>query len=512
MRLGTQKRVLLELENIGCLRHIAADFRPGLNIIKAPNASGKTSMIRGLTSMFSDGIPPAHIMALDKVNGRIRVQYNRGTYEKTFRKTPSGSVVSSGDMFPFADHRAFDACVALAETGVVHKITGGGTGFRDYLESLSYGNHYSMIISTAQELANELSRELAGPGFRSFEALPLLLTELTNLHIRRDLVKEKSENLRASHEADVQSLLREKEGKVSTLSKEEANLSELRRDLTREKEKERQLVSFLELTDDSTKVAAQIRDGISESKERRNRIKEEIEKQTELVNTLRSETDALEGQIEQVKAGEVEGMQEIDKELDRINKAIILKEDQIQQAEIFAPDDPKYHGRLVVEVRGEMMKKIEWLDRVIEHFQEEYMRRMTTARLSFNRNVTRAFDELDLKGFENVFLDQGFALHLVRDKGVQQPVETLSASEKLTISLVLMLAARETFLPDFPFFIIDELTLSYDPERFRQIVNYMTQRVPYVIVSSLASMETGGLRVVHEAQNVGKVVPEIIAR
>ena len=512
MRPSMRRRVLLELENIGCLKYTRVDFRPGLNIIKAPNASGKTSMIRGFTSMFSNSIPAAHVLALDKVNGRIRVQYNGGIYEKTFRRTPSGSVVASGDVLPFADHRSFDACVALAETGVVHKITGGGAGFRDYLESLSYGNHYSMIISAAQELANELSRELAGPDFRRFDALPLLLTELTNLHIRRDLVKEKIANFKTSHEADVQNLLKDEEENASVLAKEEAHLSGLRKDLTREEEKKQQLVSFLEMTDDSTKVAAQIKEGIAESEEGQKRIRKEIKKQTKLIRRLKRKVAALKRQIEQEKTKESKRSEDLDRELNRIDKAIILKEEEIQRAESFPPDDPKYHGRLVVEVQGEMRSKIEWLDKVIEYFQEKYMHRMTTARLSFNRNVTKAFGELNLKGFENVFLDQDFALHLLREKSVQQPVETLSASEKLTISLVLMLAAKDTFLPDFPFFIIDELTLSYDPERFKQIVNYMTQRVPYVIVSSLASIEAGGLRVVHEAENVSEVIPEIIAR
>jgi len=59
----------------------------------------------------------------------------------------------------------------MAETGVVHKITGGGNAFREYLEKLSYGRYYSEVISAAQELVNDLSRELAGPEFeevRSF--------------------------------------------------------------------------------------------------------------------------------------------------------------------------------------------------------------------------------------------------------------------------------------------------------------------------------------------------------
>ncbi|MCW4021430.1 MAG: hypothetical protein NWF14_09435 [Candidatus Bathyarchaeota archaeon] len=495
---GTQKKVSLELENIGCLKHIELKIEPGLNIIKAPNASGKTSLIRGLTSMFSDTVPPSHILSLDAVNGGIKIQYGEKPYEKSLRRTPSGLVVASGGMLPFADHRAFDACVALAETGVVHKITGGGAVFREYLENLSYGKYYSAIISVAQELVNELSRELAGPIFKKFESLPLLLTELTELHIKRDHVREKTENLKAAHEADAQKLFKETEEKASALSREEMTLSELKRNLAHEEEKERQLLGFLKLTDDSKKVATQIKDGVSESKDRQNRVKEEITKQTKLLKNLRRGVETMKDQIEQKKNEEIKGLEDLEKELERINKAIILKEEEIQQAESFPANDPKYPGRLAIEVRSEMMKKIEWLDKVVEYFQGKYMRRMTSARLRFNRNATKAFEELGLKGFENVFLDQDFTLHIVRENSVQQPVETLSASEKLTVSLVLMLAAKETFLPDFPFFIIDELTLSYDPERFKQIVNYLRRQVPYVIVTSLTSQGTGKPQVLYE--------------
>jgi DNA repair exonuclease SbcCD ATPase subunit len=487
MRPDTQRKILLKLENVGCIRHIQIALKPGLNIIRAPNASGKTSLIKGLTSMFSDRIPPAHILALDDVRGRIEIKYDGRTYKKILRRTPSGAVVVSGGTLPFADHRAFDACVALAETGVVHKITGGGTAFRQYLETLSYGKYYSTIISIAQELVNELSRELAGPNFKKFEALPLLLTELTEQHMKKEQFREKIENLQTEREGYVQSLLREMEEIESTLSRGEMSLSELRRNLAREEDKEQQLVTFLELTDDSTKVADQIKEAMADSKERQDEIKAEIVKQNELLERLKSEVTTLRSQIDQEKNEETKGLEKLKRKLDQINKAIILKEEEIQRSERFPPDDQKYSGCLVIEVRGEMIRKIEWLDKVTKYFQDKYMRRMTTTKLRFNRNITKAFKELDLKGFENLFLDQDFSLHVVRENSVQQPVETLSASEKLTISLILMLAAKETFLSDFPLFIVDELMLSYDQGRFRQIVNYITKRVPYVILTSLTS-------------------------
>jgi len=499
MQPDMQGRALLELENIGCLKHAEVSFKRGLNIIKAPNASGKTSLIRGLTSMFSDKIPPTHILALDNVNGRVRLQYEGQMYEKFFRRTPFGSVMVTGNMLPFADHRAFDACVALAETGVVHKVTGGGAAFRDYLETLSYGKRYNVIVSVAQELVNELNEELAGPIFAKFEALPLLLTELTSLHIERDRVKEKTEESQTIREAEVQDFFKKVEEKASQLSREEMTLSGLEKDLAREKEREQQLLSFLELADDSAKVAVHIKEGIAESKERRSRIRIDIVKQKALSKSLKSEVQTLRRQLEQRRVEKVSGLKELEKEHDRLSKAIILKEEEIQRAERFSSDDPKYADHLVIEVRRELTKKIEWLNQVTEYFQEKYMRRMTSARLRFNRNVTRAFEQLSLKGFEKVFLDQDFALHIVRGNSIEQPIETLSASEKLTVSLILMLAAKDAFLPDFPLFIVDELTLSYDPERFRQIVSYITKRVPYVIVTSLASSGTGGIQVTYEA-------------
>jgi hypothetical protein len=492
------KNIFLELENVGYLKHIVLEIKPGINIIRAPNASGKTSLIRGLTSMFSDNIPPSHILALNKTKGKIKVRYNGKKYEKRFRRTPQGSVISSGNNLPFADHRVFDACVALAETGVVHKITGGSTIFRDFLENLSYGKHYSEIISVAQELSNDLSRELVGPNFRKFDELPLLLTELTNLHIKIDQNKEKIANLQFIRETEIQKLVNNFKEKKSELLREETELSSLENYLVSEKDKQDQLHKYLELIDDSTEVASQIKEGISQSKTKKKEIQETISHKIEVIKNLRLELKSLESHIEEKKSQEIEGLEELEQFLSRINKAVILKEKEIEQSEKFPDDDPKYSKQLIVEVRSYMIKKIEWLNKVTEYFEEKYMRRMTLAKVRFNNNITKAFEELGFKGFENLFLNQDFELNIVREGSIQQPIETLSASEKLTVSIILMLAAKETFLSDFPLFIIDELTLSYDHKRFEQVISYLKQRIPYVIVTSLSKTREKQPQVIYE--------------
>ena len=499
MQRDTQLRLVLELENIGPLKHLQLEIKPGINIIKAPNASGKTSLVRGFASMFSDQVPLAHMLSLDEVHGKITVQYNGKFYVKTLRRFSSGSVEASGTMLPFSDHRAFDACVAMAETGVVHKITGGGEVFREYLENLSYGKYYSTITLAAQELVNEMSRELASPSFERFESLPLFVTELTNLYLKHEQVETKIASLKASRKEEVQSIVKKKQEKEAELSREENVLSELNTELGREEDKEKQLRGFLEFTDDSEKVAARIKNSITDSKRKQEKIRTEITRESKQISDLKTEVTRLERQSQEKSAKEIKGLNTLEAELQRINKAVVLKEEAIQQAEKFPEDDPKYGGRLVIEVRKDMTRRIEWLNKVVEFYQEKYMKLMTSAKLRFNRNVNRAFRELMLKGFENVFLDQNFGLNVIRENGVRQPIETLSASEKLTVSLMLMLAAKETFLPEFPFFILDELTLSYDPSRFKQILGYVRRRVPYVVVTSLTSERTEKPTVTYEA-------------
>lgn len=499
MQPDTQLSLILRLENIGPLKHFQIEIRPGINIIKAPNASGKTSLVRSLASMFSNQVPPSHLLSLDEIQGKITVQYGDRTYVKKLRRTSSGSVTASGTVLPFSDSRAFDACVAMAETSVVHKITGGGTVFREYLEILSYGKYYSTIMSAAQELVNDISRELAGPSFERFESIPLLVTELTNLYLRREQVETKIANLKAGREDNAKDVIKKKQETEAELSKEENGLSILKMELYREEEKMKQLKEFLELTDDSAKVAARLRESIANSKKKHKELHKAIAKKSKRVAYLREEVAKLEEERQEKLLFESEELKALEEEAKRIDEVINVKEEAIQQAEKIPEYDPKYGGQLVVEVRKDLAQRIEWLNKVIEYYQDKYMKRMTSAKLRFNRNINRAFKELMLKGFENIFLDQDFRLNIIRENGVHQPVETLSASEKLTVSLMLMLAAKETFLPDFPFFILDELTLSYDSARFKQILNYVKRRVPYIVVTALTSEERGEPIVTYEA-------------
>lgn len=110
----------------------------------------------------------------------------------------------------------------------------------------------------------------------------------------------------------------------------------------------------------------------------------------------------------------------------------------------------------------------------------------------FNTRIEEVYQLLEFKEtFERIYLDDQFTLKIIRRLHGQPKdasINTLSRSEKETVALVLMLAGREAYLPDFPLFVADETTF-YDSTRFRRIVEYVSKRVPYTIITNLVPKE-----------------------
>jgi DNA repair exonuclease SbcCD ATPase subunit len=124
----------------------------------------------------------------------------------------------------------------------------------------------------------------------------------------------------------------------------------------------------------------------------------------------------------------------------------------------------------------------------------------------FNDRITEVYRLLEFdKDFERIYLDDGFQLKIIRKFGDQRKpdnINTLSRGEKETVALVLMLAGREAYLPDFPLFIADETTF-YDSTRFRRIVEYISKRAPYTIITNLVPKDRqDALSVEHQFSKV----------
>jgi len=108
--------------------------------------------------------------------------------------------------------------------------------------------------------------------------------------------------------------------------------------------------------------------------------------------------------------------------------------------------------------------------------------------------------ELGFTEFDQIALDKDDKqLKVFRPGFVRQPLESLSTSEKYSIAVVLQITLKKTYLPDIPFFIVDEVVVNYDNERKERILDYLNQMAKeenlYIIVTKLAEKAGGEIQV-----------------
>ncbi|MCD5401046.1 hypothetical protein LR013_00400 [candidate division NPL-UPA2 bacterium] len=131
------------------------------------------------------------------------------------------------------------------------------------------------------------------------------------------------------------------------------------------------------------------------------------------------------------------------------------------------------------------------LSEVKEYYGQRQHQHEVQAIVDFNNNVKKVMTELGFTEFDQIAIDRDdMRLKVLRSGFIRQPVESLSTSEKYSIAIVLQIALRETYLPDIPFFIVDEVVVSYDEERKQRILDYLGEMAKekglYVIVTKLS--------------------------
>jgi DNA repair exonuclease SbcCD ATPase subunit len=99
----------------------------------------------------------------------------------------------------------------------------------------------------------------------------------------------------------------------------------------------------------------------------------------------------------------------------------------------------------------------------------------------FNNTIKVLMNELNFEEFRDVKLNKEFRLYIERfdpktDGYVPQLVSTLSTSEKLTIALILQIALKETYIPQIPFLILDDVMEDFDENRRNKIYNYLSNK------------------------------------
>ncbi|GAI67997.1 unnamed protein product, partial [marine sediment metagenome] len=242
-----------------------------------------------------------------------------------------------------------------------------------------------------------------------------------------------------------------------------------------------------QLADEWTKVRADIRVEL-------NNVSRAIEFEEDNLKKLKAKLDDV-GPRRQELSGLVE---QLEASLDKDTRERLERRRQLDE-KITRQDENRKTKMASIEQIGDVRTEIiqleedtrfcQQLNQLVLEKAEEVKRAL---RDMFNERIGEVYHLLDFdEDFERIYLDDGFQLKIIRRfRGQRKPdsINTLSRGEKETVALVLMLAGREAYLPDFPLFIADETTF-YDSTRFRRIVEYISKRAPYTIITNLVPKE-----------------------
>ena len=116
------------------------------------------------------------------------------------------------------------------------------------------------------------------------------------------------------------------------------------------------------------------------------------------------------------------------------------------------------------------------LNHLNSHLEKNIKEQREGAAHKFNKNIEKIIEELKLPKFEKIYLDieDNNKLKIIR-KGNPNPqaINSLSAGERVIVSSLLQISAKETYNPEIPFIVGDDIILKMDNERREIFYNYL---------------------------------------
>lgn len=109
-----------------------------------------------------------------------------------------------------------------------------------------------------------------------------------------------------------------------------------------------------------------------------------------------------------------------------------------------------------------------------DHLNSNIKEQREGAALKFNENIEKIIKELNFSEFKEISLDlENSNLNIIRKDNTYQPINSLSGGEKVVISSLLQISAKETYNRDIPFIVGDDIILKMDDERREVFENYL---------------------------------------
>ncbi|MHA2246283.1 MAG: archaea-specific SMC-related protein [Candidatus Hodarchaeales archaeon] len=233
-----------ELRNIGGLTEKNEfDILSGLNIIEAPNATGKSSITNALRLLCAEGLKKDERnnflrIALNENSSRGEVNlYSKGLkYQTILTRTPSGSITIRTSDLPWESRKAFEVAFCVPDSELVQIINSNGRGLQNWFTKISDVEYYSTLLDVLDSVRDKNQREKNKYQGQMKEDPKLVEQAISNLKKRlNELTNEEQEidkkyvDLGYEEEAVRQRKLREKKNiKSKTLDEAESKIFRLR--------------------------------------------------------------------------------------------------------------------------------------------------------------------------------------------------------------------------------------------------------------------------------------------
>jgi uncharacterized protein YhaN len=158
-----------------------------------------------------------------------------------------------------------------------------------------------------------------------------------------------------------------------------------------------------------------------------------------------------------------------------------LKEAEMRLNEI----ERKLEAKSYIEISGhklslENTKKVldVWtivLDEFLRYIRGEAQKERIMAIELFNDQVKKVLKDSKLE-YLDVWIDaSNYRLHVIDKRvGVEVSPRILSEAERYVLALTIHVALKLTYTPDLPFFLIDEVALSFDEIRKKAMLKYLS--------------------------------------
>ncbi len=167
-----------------------------------------------------------------------------------------------------------------------------------------------------------------------------------------------------------------------------------------------------------------------------------------------------------------------------------------KQIDRLTSEIPDYRiGETLEEYARKKNKGLEQLRAEIEELEGQYDHEVRGAVKLFNDKINDIYHDMGFTTFRDIKIEEATtrgrpsSLDVIveHESGKKQSLSSLSKAEQLTLGLVFQISAKENYIPKFPFFVIDDNMNTFDPDRFKLALDYLTDKADYVLVSQPAS-------------------------